>query len=330
MPPIKTVSKSTSIKIAVVAFEHILPFHLSVPCAAFQTTWNEGPSPFRLRICSAEGRRLRSAAGFVIEAEYGLEELSRADIIIVPSWRDCYETPPQALLDALRRAAKNGKRIVGLCLGAFVLAHAGLLDGCKATTHWIATDELARRFPKVSVDPDVLYVDEGQVLTSAGAAAGIDCCLHLVRQLLGTEQANHIARRMVVSPFRHGGQAQFIEQAVTTAPRDKRMAHLLENVQRKLHLPHSLDEIAQHAVMSRRSFTRHFRQLTGSSFGDWLLAQRLSEAQRLLETTDLSLERIATAIGLGSPITLRQHFQRAYRTSPTHYRRSFNADRADA
>lgn len=317
-----------SIRVVVVAFEGILPFHLSVPCAVFQSPTPDGHSPFRLRVCSAEGRRLHSASGFTIGTEYGLDELTRADVIIVPSWRDPHETPPRALLTTLQQAARRGKRIVGLCLGAYVLAYAGLLDGKMATTHWGWTDQLAERFPEVKVDPDVLYIDEGQIVTSAGAAAGIDCCLHLVRQLLGTEQANRIARRMVVSPFRRGGQAQFIERPLPEASGDERMARLLENVQRNLHVAHNLDTIATQAAMSRRSFTRHFRQLTGNSFGDWLLAQRLGEAQRLLETTNLPLERIATTIGLGSPVTLRQQFQRAYRTSPTHYRRGFNAGRS--
>ncbi|WP_266171226.1 GlxA family transcriptional regulator [Dyella subtropica] len=317
------------IRVVVVAFEGILPFHLSVPCAVFQAPTRDMESPFRLRVCSAEGPRLNGAYGFAIETEYTLDELRQADVIIVPTWRDAQEAPPQALLDALQRAARRGKRVVGLCMGAFVLAYAGLLDGRRATTHWYATEELAALFPSVTVDPDVLYVDEGPVITSAGSAAGIDCCLHLVRQLLGAEQANHIARRLVVSPFRRGGQAQFIEQPMPTLAGDKRMARLLEDIQRKLHLPHSLDDIAERAAMSRRSFTRHFRQLTGSSFGDWLLAQRLSAAQRLLETTSLPLERIANAIGLGSPVTLRQHFQRAFRTSPAHYRRTFNAARAE-
>ena len=218
--------------------------------------------------------------------------------------------------------------MASVCSGAFLLAKAGLLDGRRATTHWFATDELAACFPTAEVDPDVLYVDAGQVVTSAGAAAGIDCCLHLVRQLLGSEAANRIARRMVVSPFRHGGQAQFIEQPVPSMAGDERMAKLLDEVRRKLHQPQNLDEIAVRAAMSRRSFTRHFRQLTGSSFGDWLMAQRLSEAQRLLETTGLPLDRIASAVGLGSPVTLRQHFQRAFRTSPANYRRTFNAGKA--
>ncbi|WP_430390268.1 GlxA family transcriptional regulator [Dyella sp. 20L07] len=319
-----------SIRVVVVAFEGILPFHLSVPCAVFQSPAPDYPSPFRLRVCSAEGDQLSTAAGFTIGTPYGLDELARADLIVVPSWRDPHETPPAALLSALQRASRRGTRIVGLCLGAFVLAHAGLLDGRRAATHWGWTKELVELFPHIDVDHDVLYVDEGPIVTSAGAAAGIDCCLHLVRQLLGSETANRIARRMVIPPFRRGGQAQFTEQPVPEVPADRRLARLLENVQRHLREEHNLDEMAAKLAMSRRSFTRHFRQLTGSSFGDWLLSQRLSEAQRLLESTQLPLERIATTIGLGSPITLRQHFQRVYRTSPTSYRRSFNAARAEA
>ncbi|QNK01540.1 GlxA family transcriptional regulator [Dyella telluris] len=314
-----------TIRVAVVAFEGILPFHLSVPCAVFQSPSPDGPSPFRLRVCSAEGPEVQSAAGFTIGTSYGLDELGRSDIIVVPSWRDPEEAPPAALLQQLRKAAARGKRIVGLCLGSYVLAHAGLLDGLRATTHWAWAEAFSRQFPNIEMDADVLYVDEGQIVTSAGVAAGIDCCLHVVRQMLGTDMANRIARRMVVPPVRGGGQAQFIERPLPEAPADQRMARLLEHVQRHLQQEHSLDTIAERAAMSRRSFTRHFRQLTGSSFGDWLLAQRLAEAQRLLETTQLPLERIATDIGLGSPVTLRQHFQRAYRTSPANYRRSFCA-----
>ncbi|WP_426271660.1 GlxA family transcriptional regulator [Dyella kyungheensis] len=316
-----------TIRVAVVAFEGILPFHLSVPCAVFQSPTPEGESPFRLRVCSAEGERISSAAGFTIGTPYGLDELARSDVIIVPSWRDPDEVPPAVLLQQLRKAAARGKRVVGLCMGAYVLAHAGLLDGRRATTHWAWAEPFMAQFPEVEVDADVLFVDEGNIVTSAGAAAGIDCCLHLVRQMLGSEMANHIARRMVVPPVRRGGQAQFIEKPVAEAPADKRMARLLEHVQRHLHEDHNLDTIAEKAAMSRRTFTRHFRQLTGGSFGDWLLAQRLAEAQRLLETTQRPLERIATDIGLGSPVTLRQHFQRAYRTSPANYRRTFSAPR---
>lgn len=314
-----------TIRVAVVAFQGILPFHLSVPCAVFQSPSPDGDTPFRLRVCSAEGSLIQSAAGFTIGTPYGLDELSRSDIVIVPSWRDPDETPPTALLRQLQRVAARGKRIIGLCLGTYVLAHAGLLHGRRAATHWAWAESLAQRFPDIDVDADVLFVDEGPIVTSAGVAAGIDCCLHVVRQMLGADMANRIARRMVVPPVRGGGQAQFIERPVPEAPADTRMARLLEHVQRHLQQEHNLDDIAGKAAMSRRSFTRHFRQLTGSSFGDWLLAQRLAEAQRLLETTQLPLERIAADIGLGSPVTLRQHFQRAYRTSPANYRRTFCA-----
>lgn len=316
------------IRVVVVAFDDILPFHLSVPCAVFQSPTPEATSPFRLRVCSAEGKRIRSAAGFTIGTPYGLDELARADLVIVPSWRDPDETPPAALLRALQKASARGTRIVGLCLGSYVLAYAGLLDGRRAATHWAWAAPLKERFPAIDVDADVLFVDEGNLVTSAGAAAGIDCCLHIVRRLLGAETANRIARRMVVPPVRTGGQAQFIEQPVPDAPADQRMACLLDHVQKHLHHEHSLDAIAGKAAMSRRSFTRHFRLMTGSSFGDWLLAQRLAKARHLLETTRLPLERIATDTGLGSPITLRQHFQRAFLTSPSGYRRSFCALRA--
>lgn len=314
-----------TIRVVVVAFEDILPFHLSVPCAVFQSPTPDGEAPFRLRVCSAEGRQVRSSAGFTIGTPYGLDELARADVIVVPSWRDPDEAPPAALLRALRRASARGARMVGLCLGAYVLAYAGLLDGRRAATHWAWAASLKAQFPEVDVDADVLFVDEGNIVTSAGAAAGIDCCLHLVRQMLGADTANRIARRMVVPPMRTGGQAQFIEQPVPDAPADQRMARLLDYVHKHLHQEHTLDSIAGKAVMSRRTFTRHFRLMTGSSFGDWLLAQRLAKARHLLETTRLPLERIATDIGLGSPITLRQHFQRAYLTSPSSYRRSFCA-----
>lgn len=316
-----------TIRVAVVAFQGILPFHLSVPCAVFQSPSPDGDTPFRLRVCSAEGPLIQSAAGFTIGTPYGLDELSRSDIVIVPSWRDPDEAPPAALLRQLQRVAARGKRIIGLCLGTYVLAHAGLLHGRRAATHWAWAESLAQRFPDIEVDADVLFVDEGPIVTSAGVAAGIDCCLHVVRQMLGADMANRIARRMVVPPVRGGGQAQFIERPVPEAPADARMARLLEHVRRHLQQEHNLDAIAEKAAMSRRSFTRHFRQLTGSSFGDWLLAQRLAEAQRLLETTQLPLDRIAADIGLGSPVTLRQHFQRAYRTSPANYRRTFCASR---
>jgi transcriptional regulator GlxA family with amidase domain len=212
---------------------------------------------------------------------------------------------------------------MALCLGAFPVAEAGLLDGRAATTHWAAADELARRYPKVKVDPEVLYVDEGDVLSSAGIAAGIDCCLHLLRRLCGAETANAVARRMVVAPHREGGQAQFIERPLPVSPSDGRLARVLDWVSRNLGAEHDLDALAARAAMSRRNFTRHFRQATGMSFKQWLLEQRLQHARTLLETSEAPVERVAQQAGFGSALSLRQHFRSTLQTSPAAYRKQF-------
>ena len=214
-------------------------------------------------------------------------------------------------------------RIVGLCLGAFVLAEAGLLEGRKATTHWQCADRFAARYPAVTLDRDVLYVDEGDVVTSAGTAAGLDCCLHLLRSDWGAEVANRVARRMVLAPHRQGGQAQFIEHTLAASGAGHRLSKVLDGVLRQLDQPHSLDELAARATMGRRTFTRHFRQLTGVTVGQWLLSQRLALAQRLLETTDRSVDDVAARAGLGSAASLRQHFAAAFNTTPSAYRRQF-------
>ncbi|MFC6307459.1 helix-turn-helix domain-containing protein, partial [Paraburkholderia dipogonis] len=254
---------------------------------------------------------------------HGLEALADADTIIVPSWRDPAETPPAALLDALRAANARGARLVGLCLGAFVLAAAGILDDRPASTHWAWADDFARRYPRVRLDPNVLYVDDGNVLTSAGTAAGLDCCLHVMRKLCGAEVANHVARRLVVPPHRQGGQAQYVQQPMPPNVRGDRLSGLLDWVSGNLTLPHTLDTLAGRALMSRRTFTRRFRLATGTTVGAWLLAQRLARAQQLLESTDESVEAIAGIAGFGSTASLRQHFAEAFRTSPSAWRREF-------
>lgn len=312
----------TKMRVAVVAFDRILPFHLSVPCAVFGEM-PDGEPLFDVRVCAAEPGELRSRAGFTIGTPYGLRELARADIVVVPSWRDPREPAPAPLLAAVRRAHRRGALLVGLCVGAYVLAEAGLLDGRRATTHWGWTTLFAERFPQVRVDPGVLYVDEGDVLTSAGTAAGIDCCLHVVRQRLGAETANRIARRLVVPPHRQGSQAQYIEQPVLAEAAVSPLTRTLDWAARHLHEPHSLDSLAARAAMSRRSFTRHFRQHTGTTVGQWLLSQRLALAQRLLETTAQPIERIAEKAGFGTPLSLRQHFATAFSTTPSMYRREF-------
>ncbi|MBG4956233.1 helix-turn-helix domain-containing protein [Pseudomonas aeruginosa] len=310
--------------VAVVAFDRISPFHLSVPCLVFgQECYDPCAQAFDLRVCTAEPGRLRTTVGFTIEAEAGLEALAEAQTVIVPSWRDPHERPPQALLDALIAARARGAQLVGLCLGAFVLAEAGLLDGRRATTHWMWAEDFAGRFPAVRVEPDVLYIEDDGLLTSAGTVAGIDCCLHLVRQRLGAQTTNHLARRLVVAPHRQGGQAQFIEQPLPDSAQDGRLGELLVWLRQNLDQAHSLDSLAQRVLMSRRTFTRHFRQLTGTTVSQWLQAERLALAQRLLETTEHSVQAIAGLAGFGSAVSLRQQFSAAFGLPPRGYRRAF-------
>ncbi|HCK4782401.1 TPA: DJ-1/PfpI family protein, partial [Pseudomonas aeruginosa] len=236
--------------VAVVAFDRISPFHLSVPCLVFgQECYDPCAQAFDLSVCAAEPGRLRTTVGFTIEAEAGLEALAEAQTVIVPSWRDPHERPPQALLDALIAARARGAQLVGLCLGAFVLAEAGLLDGRRATTHWMWAEDFAGRFPAVRVEPDVLYIEDDGLLTSAGTVAGIDCCLHLVRQRLGAQTTNHLARRLVVAPHRQGGQAQFIEQPLPDSAQDGRLGELLVWLRQNLDQAHSLDSLAQRVLM---------------------------------------------------------------------------------
>lgn len=308
-------------RVAIVATNHAPPFHLGVPCGVFGEAGGE--ALFDVRVCAGEPGELRTQAGFTIGTRHGLRGLDGADVVVVPTWRDPYAAAPAPLLAALRRAHRRGAIVVGLCVGAYALADAGLLDDRRATTHWQWAAQFAERFPRVRVDPDVLYVDEGQVLTSAGTAAGIDCCLHLVRRLHGAEVANRVARRMVVPPHRQGSQAQYIEQPVPARAAEGPLARTLAWAVRHLDRPHTLDALAARAAMSRRSFTRHFRQHTGTTVGQWLTTQRLALAQRLLETTDRPIEHVAERAGFGSPLSLRQHFAAAFDTTPTAYRREF-------
>lgn len=312
-------------RIAVVAFDRISPFHLSVPCIVFGDR-HPGIPAFELLVCAGEPGPLSTTAGFDISVRHGLEALASADIVILPSWRNPDEAAPPALLTALRAAHQRGAQLVGLCLGAYVLAAAGLLDGRRATTHWACAADFARRYPQIQVDADVLYIADGNILTSAGTAAGIDCCLHMLRQQYGAEAANSVARRLVVPPHRQGGQAQFIEQPLPTRANDSRLAGLIDWVRANPALPHTLDSLALRALMSRRTFTRHFRQFTGTTVGDWLLGERLALSQRLLELSGHGIEQIASLAGFASPVTLRHHFRKAFGVSPSAWRDSFKGN----
>lgn len=313
--------------VAVVAYHGISPFHLAVPCMVFgEDLARLGAPRYRLLVCAAEHGPLRTPAGFTIHATHGLEGLEAAGTVIVPAWRDPGERPPEALLVALRKAHARGARVVGLCLGAFVLAEAGLLDGRRASTHWVWMDDFARQYPRVHVDREALYVDDGNLFTSAGTAAAIDGCLHLLRNDHGAEVANRVARRMVVAPHRQGGQAQFIEQPLPESAGGDRLANTLAWALARLDQTLTIDTLADRAAMSRRSFTRHFREGTGTTLQAWLLGQRLARAQRLLETTARAIDVIAGEAGFGSTASLRQHFARAFSMSPAAYRRQFRND----
>lgn len=315
------------IHVAVAAFDGISPFHLSVPCMVFGERHGALALPFQVSVCAlasmAGPHAIRSSAGFSIQTEHGLAMLAAADMIVVPSWPSELPAIPADLLQALRSAHARGARLVGLCLGAFVLAEAGLLDGRGATTHWALAGEFARRYPKVRLDANVLYVDEGDVITSAGTAAGIDCCLHVLRAQYGSDVAAQVARRLVVAPHRQGGQAQYIEQPLPALASDDRLSRVLTWMQAHLAEPHSLDQLAQRALMSRRSFTRRFQKLTGTTVGQWLLHQRLAQAQRQLEATRRSIDDIAADSGFASAVVMRRQFMQHLHTTPSAYRREF-------
>jgi len=312
------------LKIVVVAYHGISPFLLSIPCEIFSEPLTKPDlRQFDLLVCSIEEDPIRTRTGFLLHTPHTLAELEDADIIIIPAWRNPNEIPPLALLDSLRRAEQRGALLVALCLGAYVLAAAGILDGRAATTHWMMAEHFAQQYPQVRSNFNVLYVEDGKLLTSAGSAAGIDCCLHLLRQLQGSEAANRLARLMVVPPHRQGGQAQFIEQPIRPAVKNDHFSSLLDWLIAHLDQPHSLDNMAERACMSRRNFTRQFCKTTGTTPTKWLLDQRLLLARQLLESGDLQIETIAEKTGFATPLSLRQHFKRAFGISPSTYRKEF-------
>lgn len=312
--------------VAVVAFEGISPFHLSVPCMVFGDDLSRlGVPRYALVVCGEKPGPIATMSGFDIVVERDLSALAQADTVIVPTWPDPDVAPPAPLLQALRAAHGRGARMVGLCLGAFVLAEAGLLDGHTASTHWVWAEEFARRYPKVKLDPKVLYVDDGAILTSAGTAAAIDCCLHMLRVDHGAEVASRVARRMVVAPVRHGGQAQYIEQPLPKNSGSDPLSKALDWAIGNLAQPISVDTLAARAAMSRRNFTRRFKMKTGTTLAQWLINYRLAAAQRLLETGGQAIDHIADLVGFGSAVSLRQHFTARFGVSPAAYRKQFRS-----
>ncbi|WP_190859915.1 helix-turn-helix domain-containing protein [Actinomadura sp. RB99] len=280
------------------------------------------PARYEFGVCTEHPGPVATLAGYDMVVTDGLDALDRAGTVIVPGWLPTSEPPSPAVVEALRRAHARGARVVSICSGAFALAHAGLLDGRRATTHWAQAAEFAERFPDVELDPDVLYVDHGDVATSAGAGAGFDLCMHLLRADQGARYAAHVARTMVMPPHREGGQLQY-SAPPHPAHIDGTLAPLLEWVTARLGEPVSIEDMAAHAGVSARTLTRRFADQLGTSPGRWLLAQRIAAAQDLLESSDLPLDAIARRVGLSSATNLRRRFINALATTPGAYRRSF-------
>lgn len=308
--------------VAIVASEGFSTFHFSVPLILFGDSASS-EKRFTRYICAETPGMVWSKEGTAVMADADFSTLAQCEIVIVPFWRDVDEKPSPALLEALRTARNNGATLVGLCLGTFVLAYAGLLDRHRAATHWEYEKAFVRLFPHVSLDVNVLYTDDDGLITSAGTAAALDCCLYVIRQRFGTRVANQIARRMVTPPHREGGQAQYIEQAVPQNTNDKRINLLLEFLQHNLAQPLNIDTLAERAAMSRRTLTRHFQKATGMSVGEWIMTERLRRSQSLLESTQLSIEQVAERSGFQSSITFRQAFREKMGVSPGEWRNTF-------
>jgi len=308
--------------VALAVTDGMLHFELALAYEVFDAAPAGVASPwYDVVVCGPGPVR---AGRFRLEPDHGLAHLTHADTVIVPAWADTDREPPAELVAALRDAHEAGARVASLCTGAFVLGAAGLLDGRRATTHWAHARELARRHPRATVDPDVLYVDNGDVLTSAGKAAAMDLCLHLVRLDHGSSIANAVARRLVVPPQRDGGQAQFVTSPIP-APNHHPLAQLFPWVLERLDQPLTVEDLARQVRMSSRNLGRHFKVATGTTPLQWLLTQRIRRAQELLEITDDSIDTIAAATGMGTSTTLRRHFNRTVGVPPDTYRRTFRS-----
>ena len=309
--------------VVVLTYDGLCTFEFSIAVEVFGLSRPEFDFPwYRFAVAAAESHRTRAVGGIVIEADAGLELLKKATTIIVPGWRDRNERPPEKLLSAVRHAHDNGARCLSICSGVFVLAAAGLLDGKSATTHWRHVPILKQNYPDIHIEEDVLYVDEGDIITSAGSAAGLDACLHLVRRDYGSKVANSVARRLVIPPHRDGGQAQYVASPIQERP-GQAMSEVMDWARKRLADPVRLSDLAGQAVMSERTFIRRFNETVGMAPMSWLQRERIYRAQEMLETLDLSLDDISIQCGYRSLETFRVSFKRLVGTSPAAYRNRF-------
>ncbi len=317
--------------VAVVVQHGFTPFEFGLACEAFGLDRTDDGIPmFDFRVCAIEPGAIMSNLGFSINVEHDLSFADEADLVVVtPVPRDTWGTIDARLADLLRRAERRNAWLLSVCSGSFVLAASGVLDGRRATTHWKYADRMAEMYPSLDIDPDVLYVQDGKVITSAGTAAGLDACLHLLRQELGAEATNTIARRMVVAPQREGGQAQFISRPLAQTA-SLSLAPVTEWMVQNLRQDLSVEQLAAKAHMSPRTFARRFKADLGATPASWLARQRVLHAQRLLEQTDYGLDRIAAECGFGSAAVLRQNFTRVLSTTPTAYRARFACPTEDS
>ncbi|MCN9243657.1 helix-turn-helix domain-containing protein [Streptomyces sp. NPDC052051] len=307
-------------RVAVLVLAGAKPLDVGIPAQVFTT---RASMPYEVRVCGAAPGLVSGGDGLSYAVEHGLDALAWADLVFVPGYRfPDREDPPQAVLDALIAAHERGARLAAISTGAFALAATGLLDGKRATTHWHYARALALKHPRVNVDENVLFVDEGDVLTSAGAASGLDLCLHILRAELGVAASNHAARRLVAAPYRSGGQAQYLPRSVPE-PRGERFTATREWALHRLDKPLTVELLAQHAAVSARTFSRRFVQETGYTPMQWVMRARVDRARELLERSERSVEQIAAEVGLGTSANLRRHFQRILGTSPIEYRRTF-------
>jgi AraC family transcriptional activator FtrA len=315
-------------RVVLVAYDGMTVFDFGVTWDVFGFDWSRdfelGVPWYEFAVCG-EGGAVRVEGGYKLEIPLDLEVLSAADTVIVPAAESTDLRPGESVVAALRQAHARGARVISLCTGAFVLAAAGLLTGRRVTTHWAECAELAERYPDLLVDPSVLYVDDGDIMTSAGSAACIDLCLHVVRQDYGAEVAARVARQLVVPPYRDGGQAQYIEAPLPVMPGADLFTETLAWMQEHLDEPQAVSDLAGRSAMSTRTFARRFAAATGTTPYQWLLRQRLQLAQRLLETSDLPVDSIALQSGFSTSANLRKHFGRRVRTTPQAYRHTFRA-----